>query len=478
MPMTRVRKLVGGSAWSVGGQVVCQAIGFAVLMLLARHLDARAFGTVAIVVLLLDLTRDVMLAGLPDYLIRKPEWDSSLASGAFWFQLALASVLGLTAVCIGFVLQLNGLAEIGGASMALAPVYLLEAAAAIPQARLRHELRFAPITLASVVGAITGGIAAVWVVLDGGGFWALVVGRLVGAGASTVITLAASRWRLTIPTLTGVGPALRFSAKLAGGRVLGAANVKATDLIVGFIGGPALLGAYQIAARPLNLVLQMLLAQFQQIALSALSPLSIGRQFERTVLDMLGVMALVVFPVAAGIAATSPELIVLAFGEKWGMLGLPTAILMLACIPATISYILSPVLVKVDRAGTLLNFTVVLTVIGIIMATFAASQGLIFVALAFLSRTTIGAAIAMNLLRRYGGVTPRSILSRLWRPLLGAVAILVGVTAVRSWLPPMPAITQAISLVSAGVAIYLAVLMPELLRHRRRLGDFSVSRSA
>ena len=103
--MTRKRKLIGGSAWSVGGLASNQIVGLLILAFLARHLEPRDFGIVAVVVLILDLTRDLMLAGLPDYLVRNAKWDDRLATSSFWFQFSLGAVLGGLSVAVGFGLR-------------------------------------------------------------------------------------------------------------------------------------------------------------------------------------------------------------------------------------------------------------------------------------------------------------------------------------------------------------------------------------
>jgi O-antigen/teichoic acid export membrane protein len=112
--MTQARQFLGSSAWSVGSLGVSQAIGLAVLAYMARYLEAHEFGVVAISVLALELTRDLMSAGLPDYLVREKVWHEDIASSAFTFQLLAGMGLGLAMLGAGALVSTDG--DVGGLS--------------------------------------------------------------------------------------------------------------------------------------------------------------------------------------------------------------------------------------------------------------------------------------------------------------------------------------------------------------------------
>lgn len=374
-------------------------------------------------------------------------------------------------VTAGLGLRELGLNDIGSIVAALACVYPIDALSSMSQAKLRHDLRFAPIALAGVTGALAGAGAATWVVFAGGGFWALVAGRLASSITNSVMMAALAGWRpLSLPSFAGIGPALVFSLRLAGGRLLGVLNVKASDLIVGLVGGPALLGAYQLAVRPLSLVLQAMLGQLQSVALSAFSPIDDRDELRVSVLAVVRAMALAVFPVAAGLSAVASEFVGVVFGKDWDRLVLPTAILMLAGLPATVTYLLSPVLVKLDRPGDLLRFTGVLTLIGVVITATVSNWGLVAVAWAFLARTLVGMLMACAMLARYAGVRPGALAHALLHPLVGASLVWLVVTSLREWLPPMPIMQTAGCLVVVGVVVYGAAMAPLLFRDIRPVG--------
>src|SRR3546814_2317957 len=61
--------------------------------LLARLLTPEQFGIVAYATVFVELSRTLVQGGIPDALIQRSEWDDSLASTAFWTNLAIGGLL-------------------------------------------------------------------------------------------------------------------------------------------------------------------------------------------------------------------------------------------------------------------------------------------------------------------------------------------------------------------------------------------------
>ena len=457
--MTQARQFLGGSAWSVGSLGVSQVIGLAVLAYMARYLEAHEFGVVAISVLALELTRDLMHAGLPDYLVREKVWHDDVANSAFTFQLLAGVALGAVMLAAGMLVSALISADIGLALMAMSGVYLIEAAGSVSNARLRHDMNFRAIGMAQIAGAAaTMGIAVLALQAEAG-FLALIYCRLGAGLVSTAISLACSPWTPRLTTnLAPLRPLLSYAVNIISTKLVSILNVKATDIIIGLLGGPALLGAYQLASRLLNFVLQTVLSPIQTVCLSVFAKQSAPGQLQTSVQNALSMLALAVFPIAVGLAVVAPEVVGIIFGPGWHALALPMAILMLACLPASINYLLYPVLVKVDRADLAVRFVSVLTVTGIVLTLITAPFGLVAVAAAFTARTLIGSAISLRMLRRELGLEIKALLATLAVPAAGCVAIVLTAVALRSQVQVLPELQRLMVLALAGASAYLVVL--------------------
>ncbi|MDR7104036.1 oligosaccharide flippase family protein [Croceicoccus sp. BE223] len=463
-----------GSAWGVGGTVLTQIIAFLVLAILARHLDARDFGVVALVIVSIELTRDLMLAGLPDYLVRERDWNERIAASGFYFQIGASLVLALLAGVGGMALAAVGRETVGNVMLVLAVCYPIDAIAAIPLARLRHGIRYQAISAAMVTGGLASAAVSIFVVLNDGGLWALVYGRIAGAVVNAAAVLLLARWTPSSgPSFHALRPVWRISLSLAGSRLLNILNLRVTDLIVGAVGGTTVLGLYQLATRGVTFLLQAILAPIQSVALSAFSSASGRDEVVNAAHRMFGATAILVFPAAAGLSAISPEFVEIAFGDRWADLALPAGIVALTAIPAVVNYLLTPILIKLDRSAEIMRFSLILTGTSAAIAAGTAPFGITIVAIGFVSRSVVGCFVSLSILKRDLGVSVVQFLKPLAVPFLGALLVFAVVFVCRVYLSNYAAAVRGFFLVIAGIMAYVPFFFFYLTRRENsRLVDW------
>jgi O-antigen/teichoic acid export membrane protein len=470
--MTWHRQFVTSFGWNTAGIGVGQVLAFGFLAYAARHLDAYAFGLAAICLLVLELTRDLMQAGLPDCLVRDREWNEALARSAFGFQLLLAvGLAGLVVLAGGLVQAIIG-SEVGLGLMVIALVYPLEAVGSVPLARLRHRSDYRGVALGQICGGVAALAVGVLALEQGAGFMALLYSRLAQSAATTLGNLVLARWRpVAWGGLAVLRPVVGTAGHIVATRMLSVLNVKATDMIIAVFGGTALLGAYQLASRLLGFVLQVILAPFQAVCLSQLSARADRSAVRPAVVAALRLVALVVFPVATGMAALAPDLVHLLFGPGWLELADPVAILLLAALPASLNYLVYPALVRVDQAHLATRFALTLLAIGVGLTLLAAGYGLVAVAGAFSLRTAIGSLVAARLLRSELGLTWRDLRNALTAPAVAVAAMLAVVLLVRPELGELLPIARAVILAAIGAATYTAVVGASYFVGHIRIGS-------
>jgi O-antigen/teichoic acid export membrane protein len=458
--MSLRRKLIVGSIWSVLGVIVNRLAGLVVVAVLAHRIAPSEFGIVVACLLCVELSRPIMLAGLPEYLVKQRSWSEQVASTAFWVNLAMAGVLGaLLAATSLFVLR-YGNPQFGMVLLSLCMIFLLDALSATPEALMRHELRFRALAFRQVWANLLGGILAIISVLLGAGLWAIVIQRYTSAIAQAVIAYAATHWR---PAMVFVPKearlALSVSLNLAGVGLLGGLNLKIVDVIVGAVAGPAALGVYHIAGRGLTLVLQLTAAPAQKVALSGLSRLDKIDQISSAVMRMVRLSAFVSFPVFVGLSAVSQEFVMVAFGPQWIEAIVPTALLALIGGPATVTYLLTPVLTAAGRSKALLNFSIFSVSLSAIIAIATSPFGVSWVAGGALIRSVIGLAVAMFVLYVTIQLAPRRLLNRIAPPIWASAFMAVIIAAVRYLIPAhASSVLSLLILVAAGGFAYLIFL--------------------
>lgn len=461
------RRLISGSAWSTAATGFSQLAGMITLVVVARQVGANAFGMVAIVLVTIELSREVVTAGLPDHLIRSKRWDDVLASSALLFQAGVATVLAAAMASSGAIIVATGNQTLGLVFIALAPTYVLDGVASVFTARMQRRFRFRAASLGTLGANVLGGAAAVATALAGWDVWALVLGRVTTAVAGLVIVVALARWRPSAKFSPALWDTLRHSWKLAAANLLGTANLRVTDFIVGVVAGASTLGLYQIASRALDLVLATVVAPGQRIALAGFAALNDPTRMANDLLRLLRVSSIVAFPIFVGLSALSSEFVGIAFGPLWEDAATPMALLTLVGAPALVTYLLNPVLTAVDHTHWLIRFALVMTVLSTVSALAMAGFGIVAIAAGFLARSLLGGLLALSVLERAVGLRPVQALGALAPAATSAAVMFVAVTQLRGLTEGTGLYLQTVLLVAAGAVSYvlaLVVLWPRQTR--------------
>jgi len=168
--------------WMVTGAIFNNLSSTAIFIVLARLLTPVQFGIVAFATIFIDLSRVLVVAGIPDALIQRKEWDDKVASSAFWTNIAIASLIcaligGIATPISYFVYD----ATFALVLLALSLALFVEAITAVHTAKLRREFRYKAIASRNMAANVLGGAIGIALAWIGWGVWALVVSRLLSA---------------------------------------------------------------------------------------------------------------------------------------------------------------------------------------------------------------------------------------------------------------------------------------------------------
>jgi PST family polysaccharide transporter len=441
--------------------IVNQLASFAVVAVLAHSIAPAEFGIVAACLLCVELSRGIMLAGLPEYLVKQRTWDQRIASTAFWLNIGIGVAFGIVLALAAAIVSEAGYAQFGEVLLSLCVIFLIDALSATPEALLRHELRFQALAFRQIASNLLGGVAAVVAVWSGAGLWAIVIQRYTAATAQAAIVYATTRWRpLIVFSMGEMRPALRFSLNLAGANLLGQLNLKVVDVIVGIVAGPAALAIYQIAGRGLNLVLRMTASPAQQVALSGLSRLDNVDQMRQAVLRMVALSGFVSFPLFVGLSAVSPEFVLVAFGPQWVDAITPMTLLVLMGGPATINFLVSPILTAVGRSRVLFYFSAFVVGFSAFVALATAPFGVSWVAGGILVRSLVAVVMSVLILQSAIQIAPHDLLKGLVSPLMASWFMIVVVSITRHAIPGHTGnVLALLILIAVGGIAYLGFLL-------------------
>jgi PST family polysaccharide transporter len=197
----------------------------------------------------------------------------------------------------------------------------MESIAIVPEKTLARDLRFRQIALTRGIGELLFTVLALSFVSSLGGF-ALVLGAVGRSALIMTVFLAASdrQWlrpvRMSWPTSLAM---FRYSSPLALANMTDFATMRWDNLLIGKFHGAGVMGAYNLSY---NLSQTSTLSIAENIAdvlfpsFARLEPRHRGQALVRAV----SAMALVVFPLAFGLAAVAANVVGAFFPPQWALI--------------------------------------------------------------------------------------------------------------------------------------------------------------
>lgn len=443
-----------------------------IFIALARLLTPTQFGIVAFATIFIELSRIFVVAGIPDALVQRQEWDDDVASSAFWTNIGIATmfcvIIGGIAGPVSYIYYDQTFALV---LVSLSLALLIEALTTVHTAKLRREFNYKAIASRNMIANVLGGIVGISLAATGWGVWALVISRLVAASLTSFILWRFSGWMPRFRFRWGhVRGMSAMSTHLLGNQLIGQANDQIPGLIIGSVIGPAGLAQFRVGTRILNLMTQLLITPLQTPAMSAFSRLDDeNKPIGPAYLRVTRTCSLLACPVFLGAAAVGPDFIHIVFGEKWDDAGWIMALNGLAVGPSVIMYLFTPALASAGRSGLSFRHFIAAFFTSILVAICAIPFGLFAIASGKTIESHLTLPYGLSLLKRGLGVGPFAVLRSIAPAYLAALVMALSVIALGYFvLHTMNPVARMLIMIASGGAIYVAILA---LTARRFLAD-------
>jgi O-antigen/teichoic acid export membrane protein len=332
-PTVSSRALVRAASWLWGGHVVGQAAWFGSLIILGAVLPPRAFGSVAIGLVIANAAALVQDAGSRGSIVVARQLRAVDLARTVMINVAVGIAFAGAAALLAAVIVRHFDA---GANVAVLQVMVLSvvvrALAIAPMAVLQRTMNFklhASVLAASMLVAATLSVVAAAL---GAGVWALVVRQLVAAGL-----LPALAWIVALRPIRDelrAGPRAHGPSRRKGAvwffalAITDFVALSADSVVVGHARGAAELGLYSLAftlafAPLTNFAWQIGKVVFPAAAQTADSELIVTRMFRITRLT-----ATVLLPLLPPALILAPVVLPGALGSEWKPMVLPFQILL------------------------------------------------------------------------------------------------------------------------------------------------------
>lgn len=436
-------------------------ISFVIFIILSRLLAPEEIGLVAFALIIVELGKIMVNAGLPQAIVRHPDWDESYAATCFYLNLALAALVTLAVFFVGapaIAHYYDPRAELLVQVFSIG--FLMEGLKSVHEGKLKREFNFRAIALRTLVGSLLAGIVGIILAFQGYGVWALVWQQLLNQAIVLLVTVKSARWMPGLHfSFTYARSLLAFSTPLTAAQMISNFASRVYEMLVGLLLGPAALGFFRVGGRALFILQEIVLKPFEQTLLSALARINEHDQRAISTLRVVRVSAYFTFPIFFGAAALGPEFIVLAFTDKWALSGQVMTLLALGIAPLVIDYQVQAALTASGRSQRLMILASVNFSLNCLLGLLLVPYGILAAAAGFALRNYLSIFVSMFFFKQVFGVSVTRQLRTIAPTLAAALAMFGVVLLVKYSLPGDLAVgVRLLLLAGIGAVSYIAIM--------------------
>jgi O-antigen/teichoic acid export membrane protein len=313
------RAIRGGFAkmWAQGAIFVLR---LGSMMILARLLDPKEFGLVAMVTVvtgIFDLFRD---AGLSTATIQRATIREEQVSTLFWINAGVGTLLAaLTAASAPILAAFYREPRLLWITVALASGFIINALGVQHGALLQRRLRFTAVAMVDVLRTAGSVAVGIGMALSGFGYWSL-----VGMSLVSPIIATASAWIL-VPWVPGrprrgIGARsmLKFGGTVTVDGLVTYIGYNAEKVLLGRFFGTDALGIYGRAYQLVNIPTQNLSSSVSGVAFSALSRVqNDAARFRSYFLKGYSLILMMTLPITMACVLFADDFVMVVLGPKW-----------------------------------------------------------------------------------------------------------------------------------------------------------------
>lgn len=315
------QKTMKGLAWSLIDKVVNQLGSLILLIYLSRILSPSDFGLIAMLAIFLAVAQSLIDSGFSQALIqRSGKVTENDLSTVFYINLVVSTLLYcllyLSAPAIAGFYNQPELIEL---SRVLFVVVIINAIALVPRAKLLIEIDFKTQGVINSVSMVVSAIVTVYMVYVDFGYWALVGLNLTKSLTNSILLIIFSKWYPKwIFSKESFRTLFSFGSNILIAGVISTAVQNLYSILIGRYFNATQVGYFQQGFNYTNILSATLSSVIQGVTYPVMT--SIQEDKERLVqvyIKVMGVVALLTFPIFVGFAAVAEEFVFIFLGEKW-----------------------------------------------------------------------------------------------------------------------------------------------------------------
>lgn len=306
--------------WKLLERFSVQGIGLFLTLILARILSPSDYGTVAIVIVFINLASVFVDGGLSTALIQKKDSNNIDYSTIFYssivFSIALYSLLYIITPWIAIFLKNDSYVSM---IRFLGIILVFEAINSVQRAYVSKMMLFKKLFYSSFFSLLISGTIGIYFAIMGHGVWALIYQYMTSVLVTTIIMWFTVKWRPRFSFSFKRFLALfSYGWKIFGLNFITMFYLNIRNLIIGKYYSPADLAFFERGHTLSGMVVQNISSSLQTILFPVLSNYQDDKmKIKLLVRRSIGVISLLIFPSLVGLIVIARPMVLLILTEKW-----------------------------------------------------------------------------------------------------------------------------------------------------------------
>jgi O-antigen/teichoic acid export membrane protein len=303
---------------------ICQVgLQFFSLFVLGRLLTPKAFGLMAMIMVVIEIVNVFARMGLSEAIIFKKDITDNEISSLYFLNISVGALLFLVVFMLSSPISLlYSEPELIPLIQILSSVFLISSFGVIFDILLRKNLCFDKVAKVNIFSHSSAFVCMIGLAWYGAGVYALVFGQLLANLTRALLLVGIGIRNSWFPRFHFSFSDIGFYLKFGLYRVLAMSanqfNSRVDQMLIGSMLGSVALGFYNVAFRIIYLPINQINPILTQVAFPFFSKIQDDTpRLKRNYLRYINLIMSINAPVLAGITALAPVLIPLLLGEKW-----------------------------------------------------------------------------------------------------------------------------------------------------------------
>ncbi len=306
--------------WNAFDKVGFQLIAFLIGLVTLRLLSPRDFGLIGALAIFTALSNIFVESGFSSAMIRRKDNKDNEYVALLIFHLTLALLFyGGLFFSAEYIASYYKMPELKDLSRFLFLSIIFNSISIVHIIILTKQLSFKLLSIASLAGAIVGGVVVIVMILNGYTYWALAWQIVLQCAVKCLVLWASCKWFPNCkPDFRIVKELFKFSCSILATSLTNTFVRYIYNPIIGRAFGEAELGYYTQAQKFYNLPTSIISSSISGVSYPVLSKLNDDQPKQVKYLQkMIRICAFGIFPVLIGAMACFENIITIILTEKW-----------------------------------------------------------------------------------------------------------------------------------------------------------------